>query len=319
MTEIKSNHLASWIEFLLSFEGAKSAFCQGDFEDLEIDIHYSFAEAVLQITGQEIHDLLGETSSAKDSTTLGLSTHGKLFLKGNIAKKVCKSIMSTVVQEIKKMTQMEDIDVSGILLTGGFGETSYVREYFLAEQEKKNMEPVRLHIPDMNPLILPIGAILCVKDMTPKLSYSYGIMTWRKIDKHDRLVVRMKKKWAGSEHTGTIYALLSESQEIEVGRTFLYSPLGIADVYKESVTVVLYAFAENLECSRDFAAYYYPSEDRMDEATKISTMSLKIPTNVSRESCKLSFRVIMNRHSFKVTMILKAQSISEETSVMCTY
>ena len=158
----QEKYLVAWLDLVLKFEAAKKAVCYSEESNVYIDMFYGFSEAFTKITRRDLVEVMTgrENKGVKQIT---LSNTGKLFLSGKILMLMWGNGMQVIWEALDKMMKNNKFKYRGILLAGGFAESTFFYEYLCSKQETKEMMPVWLFRPENSTSLLTIGAIASAK------------------------------------------------------------------------------------------------------------------------------------------------------------
>ena len=159
----KQDHTLVWLDFIQQFEQSKKAFQYKKDSPVSIDLDYHFSEVYKMITGKEVTFVSENQTGPADFTTVKLRD-GRLEISGELVRGVCKPVIQTVCNELKQTMKKRFFNYCGIVLSGGFGESLFAKQYIHDLQEKIELDTFPTHIPSSSTSVIARGAVISAKE-----------------------------------------------------------------------------------------------------------------------------------------------------------
>ena len=312
--ECKEQYGVAWLDLVLKFEAARKAIRYREESNVSIDINYGFSEAYNKITGNKLSEVMPQRDE-KDLEKIILSKTGKLILNGKVTKHMCENVMQLIYQALEKAMANHKLKYCGILMTGGFAESTFAREFLCYKQETKEMTTMQLFTPENSTSLLTIGAIASAKQKS-ELGHSIAVMFYAK-HKEGKFTKVMGQNTADTKVKQKIFPIMAKGQTIEVGKCFEFGPIPALWVdHDNCICVDVIFIPETLKIIKP-TSHYLP-EYYTDRVT-IDTLRIHVPHKDLDALHNLNFVVVCDINHFKVTVILPTSKPKKAVSLMCEY
>ena len=314
--ECKEKYISAWLDVALKFESAKKAICYTEESNICIDMFYGFSEAFTYITERNLLEVLPRRDD-KDAMQMTLAETGKLHLNGKVTMHMCSNVMQLIYQELDKIMKKNKLKYRGILLTGGFGESTFVREFLCSKQETKEMIPVQMFTPENSTSLLTVGAIASAKQKH-ELGHTIAVIYNAIHQEKEGVLSKIKgQNTPNKKLIGKLFPLLVKGQTIDVGKYYEFGPLHTVPTDHEGcICAEVVYIPESMEIIK--ATEYYSPEWYKDKVT-IDTLKIHVPQNDHGFLHNLNFDVVCDFYEFNITMTLPTSKPRKTVTHKCEY
>ena len=312
----KEEHTVAWLDLVLKFEAARKAVRYTVESNVSIDINYGFSEAYNKITGNKLSEVMPGRED-KDIMQIILSKTGKLILNGKVTMNICNNVMQLIYQELDKIMKKNKLRYRGILLTGGFAESTFVREFLCSKQETKEMMPIQMFTPENSTSLLTVGAIASAKQKH-ELGHTIAVIYNAIHQEKEGVLSKIKgQNTPNKKLIGKLFPLLVKGQTIDVGKYYEFGPLHTVPTDHEGcICAEVVYIPESMEIIK--TTEYYSPEWYKDKVT-IDTLKIHVPQNDHGFLHNLNFDVVCDFYEFNITMTLPTSKPRKTVTHKCEY